>query len=64
MRFSRKNLKSTNKTKQRGAVLIEYALLVALIAFAAVTGMSGLATGINSAFNNVAQKLTTTINTP
>lgn len=61
MRFSRKNLQTTNKSKQRGAVLIEYALLVALIGFAAVTGMGTLATGINNAFTSVANKLSTNI---
>ncbi len=39
--------------------LIEYALVVALIAFAATAGMSKLATGINTAFTNIGVKLTT-----
>ena len=39
--------------------LIEYALVVALIAFAAVVGMKTVATGINTAFTNIAGKLTT-----
>jgi pilus assembly protein Flp/PilA len=34
--------------------LVEYVLIVALIAFAAVAGMSSLATSINSAFAKVA----------
>lgn len=36
-----------------GQDLIEYALVVALIAFAATAGMSTLAGDINTAFNNV-----------
>ena len=39
--------------------LIEYALVVALIAFAATAGMSTLATKINTAFTNIGTKLTT-----
>jgi pilus assembly protein Flp/PilA len=39
--------------------LIEYALVVALIGFAATAGMSALAQGINNAFTTIGQKLTT-----
>jgi len=42
-----------------GQDLIEYALVVALIAFAATAGMSTLATDINSAFANIGKTLTT-----
>lgn len=42
-----------------GQDLIEYALVVALIAFAATAGMSGVATQINQAFTNIGTKLTT-----
>ena len=38
--------------------LIEYALVVALIGFAATAGMSALAQGINNAFTTIGQKLT------
>ena len=41
-----------------GQDLIEYALVVALIAFAATAGMSGVATQINLAFTNIGNKLT------
>jgi pilus assembly protein Flp/PilA len=41
-----------------GQDLIEYALVVALIAFAAAAGMSSVATSINSAFSNIGTKLT------
>ncbi len=42
-----------------GQDLIEYALVVALIAFAATVGMKTLATSINSAFVNIGSTLTT-----
>ena len=38
---------------ESGQGLIEYVLLVALIAFAATAGMTSLATSINSAFMQV-----------
>jgi pilus assembly protein Flp/PilA len=44
---------------QSGQDLIEYALVVALIAFAAAAGMSSVASNINSAFTNIGNKLTT-----
>jgi pilus assembly protein Flp/PilA len=44
---------------ERGQDLIEYALVVALIAFAAAAGMSAVATKINAAFVNIGTKLTT-----
>jgi pilus assembly protein Flp/PilA len=40
-----------------GQDLIEYALVVALIAFAATAGMNSLATAINTAFSNVGTTL-------
>ena len=45
------------KDSEEGQDLVEYALVVALIAFGATTGMSSLATGINTAFNAVSTKL-------
>jgi pilus assembly protein Flp/PilA len=47
--------------REEGQDLIEYALVVALIAFAATVGMSSLATGINTAFGNIATVLSTYI---
>jgi len=41
-----------------GQDLIEYALVVALIAFAATVGMSTIAQDINQAFTNIGTKLT------
>lgn len=43
----------------RGQDLIEYVLVVALIAFAATAGMSGVATKINTAFSTIGTTLTT-----
>ena len=40
-----------------GQDLIEYALVVALIALAAAAGMSGVANSINNAFTTVGTKL-------
>jgi pilus assembly protein Flp/PilA len=44
---------------EEGQDLIEYALVVALIAFAATAGMKAVANGINAAFTNIGTKLTT-----
>ena len=41
-----------------GQDLIEYALVVALIAFAATVGMSTVVSDINKAFSNIGTKLT------
>jgi len=46
---------------EEGQDLIEYALVVALIAFAATAGMNTLATGINGAFSSISSKLTSAI---
>jgi pilus assembly protein Flp/PilA len=43
---------------EEGQDLIEYALVVALIAFAATAGMQTLANDINSAFIAIGSKLT------
>jgi pilus assembly protein Flp/PilA len=43
---------------EEGQDLVEYALVVSLIAFAAVAGMRVLATDINQAFTNIGTKLT------
>lgn len=46
---------------ESGQDLIEYGLLVALVAFAATAGMTTLATDINVAFTNIGSLLTTYI---
>jgi pilus assembly protein Flp/PilA len=42
---------------EKGQDLIEYALVVTMIAFAATATMGSLATSINSAFDNIGSKL-------
>jgi Flp pilus assembly pilin Flp len=56
-------LKSLSRLHQdeSGQGLVEYLLILALVAFAAVLGMGSLANGINTAFANIATRLTTTI---
>jgi len=49
------------KNSEEGQDLVEYALVVALIAFGATAGMTSLATGINTAFSNVSSQLGTSI---
>jgi pilus assembly protein Flp/PilA len=43
--------------REEGQDLVEYALVVALIAFGATAGMTSLAGGINTAFSNVSSQL-------
>ena len=54
------SLKNAVKDEE-GQDLIEYALVVALIAFAATAGMGTLATGINTAFGKISTTLGTYI---
>ena len=42
---------------EEGQDLVEYALVVALVAFGAVTGMRTLTTEINKAFNTISSDL-------
>lgn len=44
-------------SREEGQDLVEYALVVALIALAATAGMGTLATAINTAFTNVGTQL-------
>jgi pilus assembly protein Flp/PilA len=48
-------------SEEEGQDLVEYALLVALLALGAVAGMKGLATQINTAFNKVGNNLSTNV---
>jgi len=52
-----KNLMRRLWKEEDGQDLIEYALLVALVALAATAGMNILAGGINNAFSTVASDL-------
>lgn len=45
--------------REEGQDLIEYALVVALIAFAATAGMNSVASSINGAFVNLGTSLNT-----
>ena len=49
------------KNGEEGQDLVEYALVVALIAFGATAGMTSLACGINSAFSKISSALATNI---
>ena len=49
------------KSNEAGQDLVEYALVVALIAFGSTAGTSTLATGINSAFNTISSDLATSL---
>jgi pilus assembly protein Flp/PilA len=44
-------------SREEGQDLVEYALVVALIAFGATAGMKNLSSAINTAFNNVSSQL-------
>jgi pilus assembly protein Flp/PilA len=44
-------------SREEGQDLVEYALVVALIAFGATAGMKNLAAGINLAFSNISSQL-------
>jgi pilus assembly protein Flp/PilA len=46
---------------EQGQDLVEYALVVALIAFGAISGMRFLSTGLNHAFSQIATVLTSNI---
>lgn len=48
-------------SREEGQDLVEYALVVALIAFGAISGMKFLATGLNNAFSDIAQVVTSNI---
>ncbi|HEY2469524.1 MAG TPA: Flp family type IVb pilin [Terracidiphilus sp.] len=47
--------------REEGQDLVEYALVVALIAFGAIAGMGFLAQGINNAFSGIATTLTANV---
>ncbi|HZT35973.1 MAG TPA: hypothetical protein VFA15_08630 [Nitrososphaera sp.] len=47
--------------REDGQDLVEYALVVAIIAFGAVTAMKGLSTEINVAFKTISSNLSTSL---
>ena len=62
--MQRKNLFKKMRSlisREEGQDLIEYALVVALIAFAATAGMNTLAGGINTAFGTINTQLNSNV---
>ncbi len=51
------NFVKTLLNDDRGATAIEYGLIAALIAVAAITAMSALGTTLEGTFNNVSSKM-------
>ncbi len=47
--------------EEQGQDLVEYALVVALIAFAAIVGMNTVAGDINTAFSKIGSRIVTNI---
>ena len=47
--------------REEGQGLVEYVLILALVAFAATAGMNSLASGLNSAFNAIGSLVDTYI---
>jgi pilus assembly protein Flp/PilA len=45
------------KNNEEGQDLVEYALLVALIALVCITGVNNVATAVNSVFNQISGSL-------
>ncbi len=43
--------------REEGQDLVEYALLVSLVALAAITGVNSVATAINTVFTNISTSL-------
>jgi len=56
-----KGLVNQLKQDESGQGLVEYLLILALVAFAATAGMNSLATGLNSAFAKISTVLGTYI---
>jgi pilus assembly protein Flp/PilA len=56
--FKKLHMNAQILREEHGQDLIEYALVVALIAFAATAGMSTVASKINLAFTNIGTKVT------
>jgi pilus assembly protein Flp/PilA len=44
-------------SKEKGATAVEYALIVALIAMVIIVGLTAVGGGINTAFSNIASKI-------
>lgn len=48
-------------SSEEGQDLVEYALVVALIAFGAITGMSALSAELNTAFKSISSKVASSL---
>ena len=59
--YTKAQMLSNVLRNEEGQDLVEYALVVSLIAFAAIAGMGVLATDINQAFTNIGTKLTASV---
>jgi len=59
--FTKLYIKAQILREEAGQDLIEYVLIIAVIAFAAMVGMKTVATAINVAFQNVGTKLSTNV---
>ena len=59
--YTKAQMLSNVLKNEEGQDLVEYALVVALIAFAAIAGMGTLANDINQAFTNIGTKLTQSV---
>ena len=59
--FLKLQMKIRRLLDESGQDLIEYALVVALIAFAATVGMGTVANGINDSFSRIASRLASAI---
>ena len=57
MKFAKLSSAFAAFRNQRGATMIEYALIAALIAVAAIAAMTALGGGLTSVFNSVAEDL-------
>jgi pilus assembly protein Flp/PilA len=53
----RMNVKFQSLRNEDGQDLVEYALLVALIALVCIAGVSNVATAVNGVFNNISSSL-------
>ncbi len=51
----------TLMANEEGQDMVEYALVVALIAFGATAAMSSLSTELNSVFNSISSKLASAV---
>lgn len=47
--------------REGGQDVVEYSLVMAMVAFGSITGMRDLATGLNTVFSSVGSTLTTNV---